>query len=312
MPTIRLGTRRSALACRQAALVATALGSRHPQAEIEIVLIESDGDRAPELPLELMEGTGWFTASLERALLDGRIDIAVHSHKDLPIEETPELVVAGIPPRGPVEDALCSATGARLDDLKPGARVGTSSLRRTAQLLLRRPDLDCISIRGNVPSRLRKLHRGELDAVVLARAGLDRLGLGTVESEVFPAETLLPAPAQGALALQVRSDDGTLVRLAGALDHAPSRAAVTAERALLRILHGGCAVPVGAWAEVTGRGLILTAGVFAPDGTRALRVRLEGEDPPALGLAAGNELLRLGAAPLLAAAREALSRGSSL
>lgn len=310
MRKIRLGTRRSALARWQAAFVASALVGRHPGTEVEVVPIESDGDREPELPLERMEGTGWFTASLERALLEERIDLAVHSHKDLPVTESPGLVIAAIPPRGPVEDTLCARNGARLDDLPPGARVGTSSLRRTAQLLLRRPDLDCVSIRGNVPSRLGQVDRGDLDAVVLARAGLERLGL-TNAIEIFPPDAFLPAPAQGALAVQARSGDAELVRMLAALDHAPTRAAVTAERALLHALHGGCAAPVGAYATIRGSVLTLLAGVFAPDGTRSIMVRAEGTDPAALGRAAGEDLLLRGAGPFLAAARESLGRGTA-
>jgi hydroxymethylbilane synthase len=288
--------------------VASALAAHHARLVIEVVLIESDGDREPDLPLELMEGMGWFTASLERALLDGRIDLAVHSHKDLPVAASPALVVAAIPPRGSVEDTLCSRDGARLDDLSPGARVGTSSLRRMAQLLSRRPDLACVSIRGNVPSRLRQMHRGDLDAVVLARAGLERMGLSAAASEVFPAGAFLPAPAQGALALQTRGGDAALRQVLSVLDHAPTRAAVTAERAVLQSLHGGCAAPVGAHATATRGVLTLLAGVFAADGTRSITIRMEGDDPAALGRAAGDALLDRGASPLLAAARESLGR----
>ncbi len=311
MRKFRLGTRRSALARWQAAFVASALVARHPGTEVEVVPIESDGDREPELPLERMEGTGWFTASLERALLEERIDLAVHSHKDLPVTESPGLVIAAIPPRGPVEDTLCARNGARLDDLPPGARVGTSSLRRTAQLLLRRPDLECVSIRGNVPSRLGQVDRGDLDAVVLARAGLERLGMLAAASEIFPPDAFLPAPAQGALAVQARSGDAELVRMLAALDHAPTRAAVTAERALLHALHGGCAAPVGAYSTIRGSALTLLAGVFAPDGTRSMMVLLEGDDPTELGRAVGEDLLLRGAAPLLATARESLGRGTA-
>lgn len=311
MPAIRLGTRRSALARWQAAFVASALVVRHPGAQVELVLIESDGDRVPELPLERMEGIGWFTASLERALLAGRIDLAVHSHKDLPVTEQPGLVIAAIPARGPVEDTLCARNGARLDNLPAGALVGTSSTRRTAQILQRRPDLECVSIRGNVPSRLRQVHRGELDAVVLARAGLERLGALAAASEVFDPDVFLPAPAQGALAVQARSGDAELVRMLAALDHAPTRAAVIAERVLLQALHGGCATPVGAYATLRGSVLTLLAGAFAPDGTRSIMVRAEGTDPAVLGRAAGEDLLLRGAAPLLAAARESLGRGNA-
>src|ERR1041385_1935575 len=204
MPPVKIGTRASALARWQTDHLLSLWSTLEPELDVQVVLLSSVGDDLPEAPLEVMEGTGFFTSARERALLDGRIDVAVHSYKDLPTEATPGLAIAMVPERGPIEDTLCARDGMTLAQLPAGARVGTSSPRRTAQLRALRPDLDYTTLRGNVPTRLGRVERGEMDAVVLARAGIVRLGLGDRATEIFPVSQLLPAPAQGALAIQTR------------------------------------------------------------------------------------------------------------
>jgi hydroxymethylbilane synthase len=297
---IRIGTRSSELARWQANEVARLMRAQDPARDIRLVELTTAGDELADLPLDRMEGTGFFTSTLERALLDRQIDIAVHSYKDLPVVSTPGLVVAAVPARGPVEDALCATGGAKLADLGRGARVGTSSLRRIAQVRALRPDLSLEPLRGNVPTRLDRVRRSDLDAVVVALAGIARLGLLGHVTEIFPTRDLLPAPAQGALAIQVREDDATLGRSLAALDDHAVRLAVEAERAVLHALRGGCSVPVGASARSAGDRVVLEAGVFSPRGDRALRIRVEGDEPAAVGREAAQRLLGLGAGEILA------------
>ena len=300
MGTIRIGTRASALARWQTDEIVRLWRERDPRLAVEIVDLTTAGDDLADAPLERMEGTGFFSSTLERALLSGTIDVAVHSLKDLPVEPTPGLGIAAIPARGPVEDILCARGALTLDTLPRGARVGTSSLRRIAQIRALRPDLDCLPLRGNVPTRLERVARGDLDAVVLARAGVTRLGLADRITEVFPLERLLTAPAQGAMAVHARAGDRAITEPLAALDHAPTRRAVEAERAVLHALRGGCSVPVGAHASVDGDRIAVDAGVFAIDGSRPLRVRREGRDPVATGEAAAQALLAAGANEILA------------
>ncbi len=300
MAVVRLGTRGSALALWQTRYIAARLTDLVRKLRVELVEIVSTGDQFTDVSLADVEGTGFFTATLERALLEGRVDVAVHSYKDLPVESTEGLVVAAVPERGPVEDALCARDGLTLDTLPPGARVGTCSTRRTAQMRARRPDLDLRSLRGNVPTRVGRVTGGEFDAIVLARAGLVRLGLDGHITDLFPIEVMLPAPAQGALAVQCRAGDADVCRLLGGLEHAATRRAVTAERTLLHALGGGCSVPVGAAAVCDGEHVALSVGVFALDASRALRVADRGTDPSALGEALARRLLDLGAGDILA------------
>ena len=310
MTRVRIGTRGSALALWQARHVASRLRLAAPEAAVELVEIVSTGDALPDVPLAGVEGTGFFTATLQRALLSHEVDVAVHSHKDLPVEDTPGLLVAAVPSRGPVEDVLCAREGQTLATLPPGAAVGTCSTRRTAQVLASRPDLDVRPLRGNVPTRVARVSVGELDAIVLARAGLERLGLTAHITEIFPVTAMLPAPAQGALAVECRAADADLAALLGALDDAATRAAVLAERTLLHALGGGCSVPVAALAVAgDGGGLRLRAGVFAPDGSRALRVELAGQDPVALGEQAARQLLAQGAGEILDAVMDPADAG---
>ena len=298
---MRIGTRASALALWQTHHIAARLTALTPDLCIEIVEIVSTGDEIVDVPLTEVEGTGFFTATLEQALLDGRVDVAVHSYKDLPVAPTAGLVVAAVPIRGPVEDALCAREGLTLATLPNGATVGTCSTRRAAQVRALRPDLDLRPLRGIVPTRVGRVSSGELDAIVLARAGLERLDLQAHITERFAVEVMLPAPAQGALAVECRESDTALRRLIEALDHADTRRAVTAERQLLHALGGGCSVPVGATATCDGPRLTLAAGVFALDTRRALRLAGSGTDPETLGHALARGLLDLGAREILAA-----------
>src|SRR5262245_43369516 len=264
---LRIGTRSSALARWQTEHVLGLWRAHDPALDAEVVPFSSVGDDLPEAALEFMDGTGFFSSTLERALLAGEIDVAVHSFKDLPVAVTPGVTIACVPLRGPVEDVLCARDGATLGALSAGARLGTSSLRRTAQLRALRPDIEYVPLRGNVPTRLTRVERGDLDAVVLAKAGIERLGLGHRATQVFTPDEVLPAPAQGAIAIQTRADDRELIARLAALDHAPTHVAVDAERALLHALRGGCSVPVGALARFDDGAIRMTAGVFALEGS---------------------------------------------
>jgi hydroxymethylbilane synthase len=300
MSRVRLGTRASALALRQAEQVRARLRDVDGGLDVELREIRTQGDERQDLPLDALEGVGFFTSVIERALSEGEIDFAVHSFKDLPVELSPDLCIAAVPERAPVEDALCARDGLRLDALPTGARVGTSSLRRAAQLRSLRPDLAIQPLRGNVPTRLDRVTSGDLDAVVLARAGLERLGLAARMTQVFRVEEMVPAPAQGALAIQARVSDADLVRRLRALDHAPSRLAAEAERRLLFALGGGCSVPVGACARWNSGRVHLVAGVFDPATGARLLASGEADAPDEVAGLVARELLAGGAAELLA------------
>lgn len=300
MKRLRIGTRGSALAMWQSRHVAGLLTNLLPGMAIDLVEISSLGDRVTDVPLSHVEGTGFFTASIEQALLANEVDIAVHSYKDLPVETTPELVVAAVPQRGPIEDVLCAKNGGTLDSLAAGARIGTCSTRRTAQVRMLRDDLEFVALRGNVPTRVGRIQQ-DLDAVVLAKAGLERLGLGSNISEVFSLDRMLPAPAQGAMAVQCRASDRDLILRLSALDHEPTRKAVETERTMLHVLGGGCSVPVGAVATVEDDVIHLDGGVFSQESRRAVRVKLAGDDPVDVGTRAAAALVERGAAAILAA-----------
>lgn len=278
---IRVGTRASTLALTQTGVIATQLAAS-PGLTVELVHITTDGDRLTG-SLATLGGTGVFVTTLRDALLSGRCDVAVHSLKDLPTGPSEGLVIAAVPERADPRDALCARDGLTLAELPLGARVGTGSPRRAAQLHALRPDLDVVDIRGNVDTRLRRVAPGDLDAVVLAAAGLARLGRLDAATDLLDPAVMSPAPGQGALAVEAREADvglGTgprspLGRALAALDHAPSRLAVTAERALLARLEAGCAAPVGVHARIVGSLLALDAVVCRPDGTAQLRRSLE-------------------------------------
>ncbi len=267
MTRLRIATRGSALALAQTALAADAMRQVDPAVEIETVEISTEGDRDRVTPLSVLGGRGVFVRAVEEALLAERADVAVHSLKDVPTEQLPALALAAVLPRGDARDALVSRGGVRLADLPAGARVGTSSSRRVALLRALRPDVAPVEIRGNVDTRLRKVADGDYEAVVLAAAGLDRLGRLDEASELFDPADFLPAPGQGAIVLQCRADDAATRDLLAALDDGDTRAATDAERGFLSALGAGCTLPVGAYARVAAGRITLQAMVAgdAPD-----------------------------------------------
>jgi hydroxymethylbilane synthase len=265
----------------------------------ELVEVVTSGDQAPDRPLTEIGGSGAFTKEIQRALLDHSVDVAVHSLKDLPTFAVAGLVLAAVPPRGPTGDALVSLRHRRFDDLPRGATVATSSLRRRAQALHRRSDLHLVDIRGNVETRLRKLAEQGLDALILAEAGLQRLGHAAAIVEILDEAWMLPAVGQGALGLECRCDDRETIELLRRLDDVPSRQAVLAERALLRALGGGCQVPIGAAATVAGPVLTVRGVVLQPDGQRRIAGEASGQDAEEVGQQLAQELLARGAKELL-------------
>jgi len=319
---LRLGTRRSPMAVAQSGDVVRLITERTGR-EVEIVGVTTLGDVSKE-HLTQIGGTGVFVSALRESLLRGEVDFAVHSLKDLPTGAAPGITLAAIPARDDPRDALVGRDGAKLADLPAGARIGTGSPRRAAQLLTLRSDITCVPIRGNANTRLGKVRDGELDAVVLAYAGLARIGQTELVSEIFEPDAMVPAPGQGALAVECRSDDPDLAELLGAVDHPATRAAVTAERSLLAALEAGCSAPVGAYAvpvaiadRLVLHGVVL--GVLAAnprsgelDATasrRTMVVRERGEadaaDAARLGRDLAARMLALGAADLMRAEEEA-------
>jgi hydroxymethylbilane synthase len=293
---ITIGSRGSQLALWQAHWVEARL--KELGVECRIQIIKTTGDQITNVPLSQVGTKGLFTKEIEEALLDGSIDVAVHSLKDMPTELPQGLTLQAIPEREDVRDAL---VGRKLHDLAQGSRVGTSSLRRTAQLWAERPDLVIESIRGNVDTRLRKLDEGQFDAIVLAAAGLRRLGWAERIAEYIPVETICPAVGQGALAIETRDDAGEGALTARKLDHAASRIAVTAERAVLRAMGGGCQVPIGAYATVHGDLVQLQAIVIEPNGRHAVKGKSSGfaVDADRLGTALAEDLLSRGGREIL-------------
>jgi len=277
------GTRSSSLARRQTEIVQRLVASSWPALQFETRELSTQGDRTPDRPLPEIGGKGLFTQELENALRQGQIDLAVHSLKDLPIEAEGDLCLGAIPPRADARDVLVSRSGRGLQVLPPRSTVGTSSLRRQAQLTAYRPDLECRPLRGNVETRTRKVMQGELDAAVLAGAGLLRVGLEREIAEWIPLKVMLPAPGQGALAIQCRAEDTEVLELLKPLDDPATRSAVTAERAFLAALGGGCSTPVGAYAQYDGDGLVLKAVIASTDGRRVIRLHGQGQDPLRLG-----------------------------
>ena len=302
-PTLRLGTRRSTLALAQSTTVAESV--RRGGRQVELVEVVTEGDRS-SAAIATMGGTGVFVTELRAQLLDGRIDLAVHSLKDLPTQPADGLVVAAMPRREDPRDALVARAGLTLAELPAGARVGTGSPRRAAQLRALGLGVEVVALRGNVDTRLRRVSEGDLDAVVVAAAGLARLGRLDEATEVLDPGQMLPAPGQGALAVECRADDAALVAALAALDDADTRAAVTAERVLLAALEAGCTAPVGALADVAmgdeGEDEIyLRAVVAATDGSHAIRLSATGpsSDPEGLGRRLAGDLLDAGAAGLI-------------
>ncbi len=299
---LTFATRPSALARWQTQWVMRALQQIHPRLECEEKIITTQGDKILDKPLPEIGGKGLFTQELENELLSGAVHCAVHSLKDLPVENPAGLTVGCIPARAEVRDALISRAGYTLATLPQNASVGTSSLRRAAQLLSLRPDLRIQPLRGNVDTRLRKALDGQYDAIVLAGAGLTRLGLESHVTEWLPLEVMLPAPGQGALAVQCRADDATTLDLLAALEDESTRKCVTAERAFLQGLGGGCAVPVAAYAKVISEQssvISLIGLVISEDGKKVVKVTGEGTNAQQLGNELAQKALQNGADQIL-------------
>lgn len=305
MAKCTVGTRGSGLALRQATEVLGRLKAVFPKVAFDRLVIRTTGDERTDVPLAAVGTEGVFVRELERALTRGEIDLAVHSLKDLPTALTPGLILAAYLQRADARDALVARNSGGLMDLPDGALIGTGSLRRRAQLAILNPRWRFADIRGNLETRLAKMDDGQYDAIVLATAGLVRLGLGDRISQSLPFSAMLPAPGQGAIAIQIRSDDDRARAMVLLLDDAPTRAAVLAERALLRTVEGGCQVPLGAHAEVVGDQLVLQAVLSSMDGKEVVRGHLEGPiaKPEELGNALGLDLLARGGAEILAGAR---------
>jgi hydroxymethylbilane synthase len=306
MRNLRIGSRGSQLALWQANHISALLHARGYEVEIEI--IHTTGDKITDVPLAMVGtkggfGKGIFTKEIEEALAAGSVDLAVHSLKDLPTELPPGFEIAAITERQDPHDAFCSRLYSKVEDLPHGARVGTSSLRRQAQLKAIRPDLDIHPLRGNVDTRLRKLEQGEYDAIILASAGLKRLGKTELIKQIIPAEIMCPAAGQGALGIEIREDDSSTRQQLVFLNDDDARATTTCERALLNRLGGGCQVPIGAFAKIRSGKLHLDAIVADPDGSKLLRESRDGDldDPEQLGSAVGETLLSRGGDEILEA-----------
>ena len=297
MARLRIGSRGSQLALWQANHISALLRERGHEVEIEI--IKTTGDKITDVALAKVGTKGMFTKEIEEALAEGRVDLAVHSLKDLPTELPPGFELVAVTTRVNPRDVFLSVKHESIKALPQGARVGTSSLRRQAQLKAVRPDLVIHPLRGNVDTRVRKLEEGEYDAIILAAAGLTRLGKTQWVREVLPEDFMCPAAGQGALGIEIRQGDATAREELAFLNDPAARAATTCERALLKKLGGGCQVPIGAFAEVREGMLRLTAIVARPDGSEVLREQQNGGDPVALGESVGDALLRRGATRIL-------------
>lgn len=282
-PTLRLGTRGSLLAKTQSQLVASEIEKRNPGLAVELVIFKTEGDRIQNKPLYEFGGKGLFTQELEKALLSGEVDFAVHSFKDVPVTmplvDTSDLIFGAVPEREDPRDVMISLKHRGIDELPRGAKVGTGSLRRRCQLLERRPDLVIEPVRGNIDTRLRKLREGQFDAVILAAAGLRRTGLfDDAEMVILEPDILLPAPGQGALALQCRKDDARVREALNAVDHPTSHACVRAERQIVQALSGDCHSPIAAFAQIENQQMLMRVAVGGRDG-RPPVLRAQGQAP---------------------------------
>ncbi|MCP4666160.1 MAG: hydroxymethylbilane synthase [Deltaproteobacteria bacterium] len=299
---LKIGTRGSKLALTQSEWIKGKIEARHPEVRVELVRIKTKGDKILDSPLSLIGGKGLFVKEIEDALLRGDVDLAVHSMKDVPSELPEGLVLGVFPEREDPRDAFVSVRYESLHNLPDGSRVGTSSLRRGAQLLHLHPGLELVSVRGNVDTRLRKLESGEFEAIVLASAGLKRLGLEKRITRLFPTHQMLPAIAQGALGLEMRSDHDDVLQVLSFLNHGPTEVTVRAERAFLKELQGGCQVPIAGHARLEGDDLILQGMVAELDGSRLITDDISGHKDRAedMGVELARRLLHEGADRILA------------
>ncbi len=297
---IHIGTRGSKLALWQANWVQSQLQKHYPETSIQIVIIKTKGDKILDVPLAKVGGKGLFVKEIEEALLDGRIDIAVHSMKDMPADLPDGLTIGAIPKRENSQDVLVSSVGS-LADIPKGARIGTSSLRRAAQLLWARPDIQIEPLRGNLDTRLRKLDAGNMDAIVLAAAGIRRLGLEHRISEYLSTDVMLPAAGQGALCIEIRNDDPEIAKRIGLLDDADTRAVVLGERSCLHRLGGSCQVPIAAHGHIKDGQYTLSGLVAEPDGSRVLQSELSGSvaDCQKIGQNLAETLMNQGALDII-------------
>jgi hydroxymethylbilane synthase len=297
----RIGTRGSPLALRQATWVKDHLTERHPQLRVDLVTIKTQGDKIQDVPLAQVGGKGLFVKEIEEALLNHTVDLAVHSMKDMPGDLPSGLKIGAVPEREDPRDAFLSSKHLRLEDVPPQAKIGTSSLRRKAQLLFRRPDLEIISLRGNLDTRIRKMDSQRLDGIILAAAGLHRLDLRGSIRHYLETELLLPAVGQGALALEIRDHDPGTEAAIAFLHHEPTALCIRAERAFLKRLEGGCQVPLAGQALVAGEELLFTGLIAGLEGEALFREEIAGPagNPEALGAALADRLLRKGGRQIL-------------
>lgn len=299
--TITIGTRGSQLALWQANWVKNAIGRHHPDLTVELAVIKTKGDKILDVPLAKVGGKGLFVKEIEEALLDGRIDLAVHSMKDMPADIPAGLCIGAIPDREEPRDVLITRNGLPLERLGHGARVGTSSLRRSAQLLHVRPDITIVPLRGNLDTRLKKLENESMDAIVLAAAGVRRLGLADRITQVLDESVMLPAVGQGALCIETRQNDPRISPVVAALDDLPTRQVVMGERAFLHRLEGGCQVPIAGHGHMGQKGLTLTGLVCDVDGSQQIKQSRTGPETRSeeIGLELAEVLLSLGAGEIL-------------
>ncbi len=299
--TVTIGTRGSQLALWQANWVKGAICSHHPDVTVELAIIKTLGDKILDVPLAKVGGKGLFVKEIEEALLDGRVDLAVHSMKDMPADIPEGLCIGAIPEREEPRDVLITRSGQPLDLLRQGARVGTSSLRRSAQLLYVRPDLTIVPLRGNLDTRLKKLERESLDAIVLAAAGVRRLGLADRITQVLDESVMLPAVGQGALCIETREKDPRIASVVAALDDLPTRQVVMGERAFLKRLEGGCQVPIAGHGHINENGYTLTGLVCDVDGSHQIKQARTGPEASSerIGLELAEALLAEGAGEIL-------------
>lgn len=299
---VKIGTRGSKLALAQSTLIKNIIEQRHPETSIDLVIIRTKGDKIIDSPLSKIGGKGLFVKEIEEALLENRIDIAVHSIKDVPAELPPGLSIPFFPEREDPADAFLSIKYNGFNELPEGAVIGTGSLRRSSQLLNKRPDINIKPIRGNVDTRIGKLEAGELDAVILAASGLNRLGLSSKITETLSPGIITPAVGQGALGLEIREDDRLTGHLLEFINHKKTELAVRAERAFLNTLEGGCQVPIGAYAQIIDNEIILQGMVSELDGSRIIRDTLKGDcmNPEKAGKTLAEKILGAGADRILA------------